>query len=201
MMTLFLSGWAYAVVGLVVGFLLFAFYVIHAERCDKCVFGHDIADWKQATLLARIGVVLSIGSAITWPLAVVYTLVVSLPAILYERFFAQADDNTIQSIVRAWYKRNRRRGWQIHVSEEAAKMKRSKLNIQIYHSSPTASIKVSDDKCELEWNRSTFKDAVIENKKNQDNNSWARRSLSPGNPEFFSLLKKFMKDVSAGREP
>lgn len=197
-MTMFLIGWAYAVVGLVVGFLLFAFYVIHSERCDKCVFGWDIADWKNATLLARIGVVLSIGSAITWPLAVLYTTIVAFPCIICERLFAKADENTLQSIVRAWYKRNRRRGWQIHVSDDSTSMgtkKKKKVNIQIYHSNPTASIKVSDDKCELEWNRSTFTGTK------DDENKWARKSLPPGNPEFFPLLKKFMKDVSAGREP
>jgi uncharacterized membrane protein YciS (DUF1049 family) len=197
MMTLFLIGWAYAVVGLVAGFLLFAFYVIHAERCDRCVFGYDIADWKKATLLSKIGVVFSIGSAITWPLAILYTLFVALPALACEKLFARAEDNSLQSIVRAWYKRNRKKGWQIHISDDESGKKKRKVTVQIYHSDPTASIKISDDKCELEWNRGTFSpspktDAVA---------NWVRRSLSPGNPEFFNLLKKFMKDINAGREP
>lgn len=194
MTILFLIGWAYAVVGLVAGFLLFAFYIIHAERCDRCVFGYDVADWKKATLLARIGVVLSIGSAITWPLAVLYTLFVALPALACERLFAQAEDDSLQSIVRAWYKRNRRRGWQIHISDDSNNKKKKKVTVQIYHSTPTASIKISDDKCELEWNQQTFGST-------KETAKWVRRTLSPGNPEFFLLMKKFMKDVSEGREP
>lgn len=196
-MTLFLIGWVYAVVGLVVGFLLFAFYVIHAERCDKCVFGYDIADWKKATLLARIGVILSIGSAITWPLGLLYTLFVALPALAYERLFAQSEDDSLQSIIRAWYKRNRMKGWQIHVSDEESSKKKRKVTVQIYHSSPTASIKVEDDKCELEWNRGSFVKDVDPHAKDK----WVRKTLSPGNPEFFNLLKKFMKDINKGQEP
>lgn len=184
MFWLLLIGWGYAVSGLIVGFFLFAFYTIHAERCDNCVFGTDIPNWKTGTLLAKVGVILSLGSVLTWPLAILYSLFVAWPATKFERWFAKPKDNSIQSIVRAWYKRNRTKGWQIHLNM-SDNLEIQKLTVQIYHSIPTASIRVSDEKCELEWRSAE--------------GQWIHRSVSPSDPQFFNRLMNFMNAVSAGK--
>ena len=190
---LLMIGWGYAVLGLVSGFFLFAFYTIHTERCDNCVFGRDVPNWRSATILAKIGVVLSIGSVFTWPLAVLYTLFVAWPSTKFERWFAKPKDNSIQSIVRAWYKRNRRRGWQIHVDlEDSVGNKRRQTTVQIYHNKPSAHIKISDEKCELEWRR--------EDPVKSTDGKWLHRTISPSNPQFFDTLTKFMSDISASED-
>lgn len=190
MIWLIMAGWLYAVVGLIVGFFLFAFYTIHSERCDECVFGKDIPNWERATKLAKFGVVFSLGSAITWPIAVLYTTFLAWPATWFERWFAKPKDTSIQSIMRAWYKRNRKKGWQMHVTHADMMKGENNITVQIWHSNPTANIKISNDKCELEWRLPSHK----------FEGDWRRKAISPSDPKFFDTISQFMDDVSSGKQ-
>lgn len=107
-----LAGYGYAVIGILFVFTTAVILMRHLDKCDNCIFGTEwpFENFASANLSSKAIVIISYFSVVTWPLTVLMLIAIFI-AFKFEKWFAKPVDLKLQSLVRAWLKRNKKPYW------------------------------------------------------------------------------------------